>query len=225
MGLCNITLNLTTTAQNGYCDADASSVSGSQMYISFNATGDSSKQVQIEYLAIRPWTSKVLALDVQTSTLEVATSLQLGSGTAMTLNHGSGAAVQHSDGTGTTGNAAIFAADGSVTNGPALPAVIAGTVASGSLSLAMNAIASGSCQAVTAGVVNSAAAVGVVTTDTIIFTPNASVKAVAGYTPSTNGGLTISAYPTAGYVNFDVCNWSGTSITPGPVTVNWRVSR
>jgi hypothetical protein len=26
-------------------------------------------------------------------------------------------------------------------------------------------------------------------------------------------------------VNFDVCNWSGSSITPGAVTLNWRVVR
>ena len=99
------------------------------------------------------------------------------------------------------------------------------TVASGSLALATSAISSASCQTVTAGSVNSAAATGVATTDTIQFIPNGSIKAVTGYTPSTSGGLTITPYPTAGYVNFDVCNWSASSITPGAVTLNWRVTR
>jgi hypothetical protein len=26
-------------------------------------------------------------------------------------------------------------------------------------------------------------------------------------------------------VNFDVCNWTSSSITPGAVTLNWRVVR
>jgi hypothetical protein len=37
--------------------------------------------------------------------------------------------------------------------------------------------------------------------------------------------LSITAYPTSGDVNFDVCNWSASSITPGAVTLNWRVGR
>ncbi len=99
------------------------------------------------------------------------------------------------------------------------------TVASGSLALSTSEIAAGACQTVTQGSVNSAAATGVATTDVISFTPNATIKAVTGYVPLTAGGLTITAYPTAGYVNFDVCNWSAAAITPGAVTINWRVTR
>jgi hypothetical protein len=99
------------------------------------------------------------------------------------------------------------------------------TIASGSLALATSSIASGACQTVTAGSVNSAGATGVVATDVIVFTPNGSIKAVTGYTPSTSGGLTIVMYPTVGYVNADVCNVSGSAITPGAVTLNWRVTR
>jgi hypothetical protein len=98
-------------------------------------------------------------------------------------------------------------------------------VASGSVSLAIASISSGACQTVTAGSVNSAAASGVAATDVISFTPNGSIKAAAGFTPGTSGGLTVTAYPTSGYVNFDVCNWSQNSITPGAVTMNWQVRR
>ena len=103
--------------------------------------------------------------------------------------------------------------------------VAGGTVASGSLALATNSIAgAGGCQGVTAGSVNSAVAPGVRTTDTIAWSPNAVLTAVAGYNP---GGpqLQIAPYPTAGYVNFSVCNPSNSAITPGSVTLNWRVAR
>lgn len=98
-------------------------------------------------------------------------------------------------------------------------------IASGSLALATTSINAGACQTVTPGSVNSAAAVGVLTTDVISWTPNGSLKAVTGFVPGTTGGLSIVAYPTAGYANFDVCNWSSASITPGAVTLNWKVAR
>jgi hypothetical protein len=98
-------------------------------------------------------------------------------------------------------------------------------IASGALPLATSSIASGTCQAVSAGSVNSATATGVAATDAIQFAPNGSIKAVTGYTPSTSGGLTITAYPTSGYVNFDVCNWTSGALVPGAVTLNWRVTR
>jgi hypothetical protein len=99
------------------------------------------------------------------------------------------------------------------------------TIASGALALATSQIASAQCQTVTTDSVNSAAAANVASTDIIEFTPNASIKAVTGYTPATAGGLTITAYPTAGHVNFDVCNWTASAVTPGAVTINWRVVR
>lgn len=98
--------------------------------------------------------------------------------------------------------------------------VVTGTIASGTAPLGTSAISPAAC----ASVVTLAAA-GVASTDAIIWTPNASIKAVTGYAPSTSGGLSISAYPTSGNVNFDVCNWSAGSITPGAVTLNWRIVR
>ena len=95
--------------------------------------------------------------------------------------------------------------------------------ASGTLALATSSIASGACQAVTQGTVNSVAATGATTSSVIPWSFNGSIGAVTGYAPSTLGGLSVTAYPTTGYVNFDVCNWTAASITPGAVTVNWRL--
>lgn len=94
------------------------------------------------------------------------------------------------------------------------------TIASGTASLGTSSISSTGCATVV-----TVSASGVAATDSIIWNPNASIKAVTGYTPATTGGLTIAAYPTSGNVNFDVCNWSSGPITPGAVTLNWRVVR
>lgn len=94
------------------------------------------------------------------------------------------------------------------------------TVASGTSALGTSSISSAGC----ATVVTTTAS-GVAATDSITWTPNASIKAVTGYAPVTTGGLSIAAYPTSGNVNFDVCNWSASPITPGAVTLNWRVIR
>jgi hypothetical protein len=94
------------------------------------------------------------------------------------------------------------------------------TIASGTAALGTSSISSGACATVV-----TVTATGVASTDAIAWTPNASIKAVTGYAPSTSGGLSIAAYPTSGNVNFDVCNWSSGSITPGAVTLNWRVTR
>lgn len=94
------------------------------------------------------------------------------------------------------------------------------TIASGTSALGTSAIASGACATVV-----TTTATGTATTDAITWNPNGSIKAVTGYTPSTSGGLTITPYPTSGNVNFDVCNWTASSITPGAVTLNWRVTR
>lgn len=94
------------------------------------------------------------------------------------------------------------------------------TIAAGATALGTSAIGSGACATVlTVGAAN------VASTDTIMITPNASIKAVTGYAPVTTGGLQITPYPTAGNVNFDQCNPTLASITPGAVTINWRVVR
>lgn len=94
------------------------------------------------------------------------------------------------------------------------------TIASGTSAMATGAITSATCATVV-----TTTATGTASTDAIEWNPNGSIKAVTGYVPLTTGGLTIAAYPTANAVNFDVCNWTSSSITPGAVTLNWRVVR
>lgn len=94
------------------------------------------------------------------------------------------------------------------------------TIASGTSALGTSAISSGACATVvTTSATNTA------TTDVILAGFNGDPTAVTGYTASTSGMLTIISYPSANNVNFKVCNNTGSSITPGAITLNWRVIR
>ena len=93
-------------------------------------------------------------------------------------------------------------------------------IASGASAMGTSAIASAACATVV-----TATATGTATTDVLTASFNADPTAVTGYVASTSGMLTIFAYPTANTANFKVCNNTSASITPGAVTINWRVVR
>ena len=83
-----------------------------------------------------------------------------------------------------------------------------------------SSISSGACATAV-----TVSATGTATTDVIIADFNGDPTGVTGYVPSTTGMLTIIKYPTSGNVNFKVCNNTGGAITPGAITLNWRVVR
>lgn len=93
-------------------------------------------------------------------------------------------------------------------------------VASGTATMGTTSVASGTCASAV-----TVATSGVATTDTIKTGFNGDPTAITGYAPSTSGMLTVIPYPTAGNVNFKVCNNTGAAITPGALTLNWRVVR
>ena len=93
-------------------------------------------------------------------------------------------------------------------------------VASGAKALATSVINSGTCTTA-----QTDTATGTLTTDVIAATFNADPTATTGYSASTSGMLTIIPYPTSGTVNFKVCNNTSGNITPGAVTINWKVLR
>lgn len=94
------------------------------------------------------------------------------------------------------------------------------TIASGTSALGTSAIATGTCATVVTATATNAA-----TTDVVLASFNSDPSAVTGYIPSTAGMLTILVYPTANAANFKVCNNTSASITPGAITLNWRVLR
>jgi hypothetical protein len=94
------------------------------------------------------------------------------------------------------------------------------TIASGTSAMGTGAISSATCASVVTTTATNTA-----TTDVVLASFNGDPTAVTGYTPVTTGALTIFAYPTSGNVNFKVCNLTSGSITPGAITLNWRVVR
>ncbi len=103
---------------------------------------------------------------------------------------------------------------------PNASATLSYTVASGAKSLATSSISSGACSSA-----QTDTATGTVDTDVVTVTFKTDPTGVTGYAPLTTGGLFIYAYPTADTVNFKVCNNTSGSITPGAITLNWKVGR
>ena len=94
------------------------------------------------------------------------------------------------------------------------------TIASGTSAMGTGAISSATCATVVTTTATNTA-----TTDVVLAGFNGDPTGVTGYIPATAGMLTIIAYPTSGNVNFKVCNNTTSSITPGALTLNWRVVR
>jgi hypothetical protein len=93
-------------------------------------------------------------------------------------------------------------------------------VANGVTALATAQISSGSC-----ATVQTATATGALTTDSVIATFSGNVTGVTGYTAATTGSLRVDTFLTANTMNFVVCNATAAPITPGAVSVNWRIVR
>lgn len=94
------------------------------------------------------------------------------------------------------------------------------TLASGTAVLGTSAISSGACATAV-----TVSAPGVLTTDFPDWGFNGDPTSTTGYSASVSGMLTIIAYPTTDNVNFKVCNNTAASVTPGALTLNWRVRR
>lgn len=100
------------------------------------------------------------------------------------------------------------------------PSILAQDIANNTATLGTSAISSGACASVV-----TVAGSGIATTDVLDWGFNGDPTDVTGYAPSASGMLTIIAYPTSGNANFKCCNNTASSITPGAVTLNWRVRR
>lgn len=102
---------------------------------------------------------------------------------------------------------------------PAAAATGSAFVRTGTLALPTTSITNGTCTTAT----TTTGATGVLATDTVAMSSSGSIHAVTGYG---SGGVSVyPPYSGSGSVNVDVCNWTASPITPGAVTMNWRVSR
>lgn len=119
-----------------------------------------------------------------------------------------------------TGDPVVLVYDGTFMRLVSTAASTTQTIASGTLALATAAIASGAC-----GTAQTATATGALTTDAMLVSFAGNITAVTGYTAATTGSLRVDTYLTANTFNVVVCNATSASITPGAVSVNWRVVR
>lgn len=172
----------------------------------------------------QPATSATLTL-VQGSTLATSgafsTTFLASANSTFTLPSGSNTLVGISN-TATLTNKTLTSPtiNNPTINGTSVTGTVTQTIASGTLALGTGAIASAACATAV-----TATATGTLSTDAFMWNPNADVSGVTGYVPATTGGLTIAVWPTTDTINAKVCNWSNASITPGAVTLNWRVTR
>ena len=104
---------------------------------------------------------------------------------------------------------------------PSSSATITQTIASGQTAVPVTALGANSCDASA----TTATATGAATTDAVAVTYASDPTALTGYGGGTSGGITIRAWLTANTFNFKRCNETGSSITPGALNVNWRVTR
>ena len=94
------------------------------------------------------------------------------------------------------------------------------TICSGTIALGTSAIASGAAATAVTATCSTLAS-----TDNIMLDFAADPTSTTGYIPSVGGMLTIIKLPTANTINVKVVNNTAASITPGSVTMNYRVVR
>lgn len=94
------------------------------------------------------------------------------------------------------------------------------TVFTGTVALGTTLISSASCNLVTLSIT------GLLTSDVLLAGWSSNPIATTGYIPATAGMLTILAWPSAGQGNFEICNNTSSSVTPGAsLTLNVKVVR
>ncbi len=147
-------------------------------------------------------------------TLTISNSGTLAGGDAYTL------AIAASKTLTVSNSLTLAGTDATTMTFPSVSATITRTVASGAKALATGAISSAACTSA-----QTDTATGTLTTDVVTASFNGDPTGVTGYIPATTGMLSIIVYPTADTVNFKVCNNTLSSITPGAITLNWRVTR
>jgi hypothetical protein len=98
------------------------------------------------------------------------------------------------------------------------------SVASGTVTFTATTYSSGTC-----GTVQSLTATGALGTDRISITPNANWATISGggFVPGVSGNpLTVVPFISSGQANFQLCNYSSSSVTTtASTTANWGVTR
>jgi len=142
-----------------------------------------------------------------------------GTGTAQ----GNGGKLQLSTGSTVTNDFVKYDSSGNtVDSGLSTPPVgtVVARIAYGSQALGVTLIPANSC----ATAIN-VSATNVLATDTMLISANSNISTQTGYSYTATDGLKVYWWPSSASVNFQVCNGTSSSITPGAVTLNYFVLR
>jgi len=99
------------------------------------------------------------------------------------------------------------------------------TICSGTMTLGTTAMSSGTKFGASASAPLTATCTGAATSDNVMIDFASDPSGVTGYAPSANGTLTIVKWVTANTLNLYQYNDTANSVTPGAMTVNYRVVR
>jgi fibronectin-binding autotransporter adhesin len=133
---------------------------------------------------------------------------------------GSGAGITTGPTSSTSGDVVTYTGTAGQTQDSGTPLTsLVTALASGSQALGTSAIASGAC-ATTIQV----AVTGGTTSDTATLTPTTDPNTVTGYKASASGALYVNSFMTSGELNIEVCNNTGSSITPSALSVHYLVT-
>lgn len=178
----------------------------------FTATGGASQVLRQSSTGAAITVGTLACTDLSTATTACSTAIGTSGATIPLLNG-------NNTYSGSANFTSTFQINGNTMTFPAAAATLPRLVASGSSAMNTAAIASTTCNTTTVAATN------VVSTDVVGAGFNGATVAVTGYAPLTTGGLSIRPYASAGNVNFEVCNGTTASITPGAITLNWSVLR
>ena len=224
------------TATNGNCVVGNGSAWTSTTCPGGTISAVPSVQTGTNYAIVDGDRAKVIYLSnasAQTPTLPSAATLTSSNGWFVTICNIAAGIQTVTPTTSTIGGAASLAIPGGSaarpvcwnavsdgTNYSLVPAGNNSTIFSGTAALGTSAIGSAACATAV-----TTSAPGVLTTDVVLASFNGDPTAVTGYVPLTAGMLTIIVYPTANNVVAKVCNNTSSSVTPGAITLNLRVTR
>ena len=151
-----------------------------------------------------------------TSSSAVASTVQLPL-FAVVLGGGAGLTPQTVSGVGTTGQ--ILTSQG-LGIPPTWQSPAISTIGAGQITLGTIPINSASCT-----LPQTFSAAGVSANDVVEMSFNGDPTGITGFMPLTTGMLVIIPFTSPNTINVRVCNNTNFPITPGAVTLNWRVAR
>ncbi len=171
-------------------------------------------------------TSGMVTLAAVTGALGTVTaSLPANTGTIAELNLSQSFSATQTF-SGTLNVSGTFQSSGNAMTFPGSAATITQTICSGTVTLGTTLIASGGKYGASSSTPLTATCTGMTTSDTVSWTFDSDPSGVTGYGPSASGSLSVAGFQDgSNTVGFWQYNNTASSVTPGAMTLTYRVTR